>query len=467
MEQAQVSKQTLVHHSSSMSSYLPFPPNFSQALPSLPKMGGSVFKQSGLDTPRMPEHIYTYTCKRVENLLRKHFVCFGHATEAPAKENYGDVDIFVALPVDEGLWSGDETQNGALLSFLLGGKEWKHTQGSTAYHLALKWPEEEDLQKENKTKAAKPKENKTALTAINANVMDKNKYIQVDIQICPTIASFDWHIFFQAHGDLWSMLGGVIRPYGLTCNNTGLHIRIGEVEKQNKAQARVLMTDHPDLVLKYLGLDADAYGKPFKTRDALMAYVASCRFHDPMREISMRGKNEERVEKRKMYGAWSKEYLPAHKGDTPGRSVGMSRQDVIEDARKFFGDEFGKRLDEQKKKAVRNIEEDKLWAFIRGFPAAGADKTYTMKGMKREIKGSIEEVPERHRTGIEGVRQAFKDGRFEEVKRWAEECWKSVMERQKRVDEIKSRANLLEKKKKGEAAKKNSAQAFWPGADHL
>ncbi|KAK5241015.1 hypothetical protein LTR40_013455, partial [Exophiala xenobiotica] len=137
------------------------------------------------------------------------------------------------------------------------------------------------------------------------------------------------------------------------------------------------------------------------------------------------------------------------------------------DARKFFGDEFGKRLDEQEKKAVRDIEEDKLWAFIRGFPAAGADKTYTMKGMKREIKGSIEEVPERHRTGIEGVRQAFKDGRFEEVKRWAEECWKSVMERQKRVDEIKSRANLLEKKKKEEAAKKNSAQAFWPGADHL
>ncbi|KIW62078.1 hypothetical protein PV05_02129 [Exophiala xenobiotica] len=424
-------------------------------------MGGSVFKQSGLDTPRMPEHVYTYTCKRAEDLLRKHFLCFGHATEAPAKENYGDVDIFVALPVDEGLWSGDEARNGALLSFLLGGKEWKHTQGSTTYHVAVKWPGEDDFQKENKAKAAKPKDKKTELTAINTNVIDKNKYIQVDIQLCPTIASFDWHIFFQAHGDLWSILGGIIRPYGLTCNSTGLHLRIEEVEKHNKAQSRVLMTDHPDKVLKYLGLDADAYGKPFKSRDALMAYVASCRFHDPMREISMRGKNEERVEKRKMYAAWSKEYLPAHKGDTPGSSAGMSRQEVIKDARKFFGDEFGKRFEEQKKKAVREIKEEDLWTFIRSLPGVGADKadkTYTTKGMKREIKGKIEEVPERHRTGIEGVRQAFKDGRFDDVKRWAEECWRSVMERQKRVDEMKSRANLLEKKKK-DAAEKNGAQA--------
>ena len=51
-------------------------------------------------------------------------------------------------------------------------------------------------------------------------------------------------LFRHAHADLWSILGTLIRPYGLTINHTGLHLRIPHLESLHKARAAVHLTPH-------------------------------------------------------------------------------------------------------------------------------------------------------------------------------------------------------------------------------
>ncbi len=229
------------------------------------------------------------------------------------------------------------------------------------------------------------------------------KYIQVDIHIYANEAAYKWHLFHEAHGDLWNMLGGIIRPLGLTCATNGLHLRIKEVEPYNKLQSRVKMTDDPARVLDYLGLDSDQYWTPFMSWDDMMAYAATCRFHDPGRWRSrdkQEGEAEEhadlteetkdgdglkkvegglteddapklkhndraRAAKRPAFHYWIDTYLPAYLDDTPGKNAHMTREEVIEDAKKFFGDLFTSQFEDRRTRWTRQVKVDKMWSELR------------------------------------------------------------------------------------------------------
>lgn len=438
-------------------------------------MGGSAFSPEGLSTPRMPPHVYTSALSRVKDLLQPHFKHVGSALEAPEKTSHGDVDILVAEQVDQ-----TESITGEFLIETLGAEKWKTTRGSSTFHLAVRWPQE--FEEEEDSVAKEPsvpskegeaddyyEKEEVLLTKVAdlglttpapTNKPSSQKYIQVDVHLCPTPEYFHWHLFFQAHGDLWNILGGIIRRHGLTASSKGLSLRIAEVELHNKEQARVLMTDDPTTVLEYLSLDPEKYWRPFTSWDAMMSYAASCRFHDPARwkdrmpedtKKDMKANDRQRASKRPAFGYWIDTYLPEHVDDEAGQDARFSRDDVVEDAKRFFGPEFAARFEARKTKMIRLINVDTLWSEIRkGLPLEGVEIGVVMKGMKREIVGQQggEDNDEDKVSTVEEVRKAFREDRFDDVLDWAKTNWKQVGERQKARDREKSRLHLMEKIKR-------------------
>ncbi|KIX93927.1 uncharacterized protein Z520_10264 [Fonsecaea multimorphosa CBS 102226] len=477
-------------------------------------MGGSVFKPEGLSTPRMPPKVYNSVLAHTEELLRAHFKLVGHAIEAPAKSSHGDIDILVAEPFDRNVAASRDI--GHFLADLLKAEKWKKMRGTSTYHFALVWPKEfeDQLVIERETKLvpsgdgsgqeetdepfSDQKEQNT--TSMNGNInpnsftMDAarissttidgsaspslpmplsstQKYIQVDISLMPNPHYFLWHTFMQAHGDLWQMLGGVLRRFGISLTSKGLFLKIAEVEMHNKEQSKVLMTNDPDTVLDFVGLDRERYWQAFGSWEEMMDYVASCRLHDPGRwkhwtkpdedegeaeikeEIgtgagSLKSNDRRRAAKRPLFAYWIEQYLPANVDRPPGKSAFLTREAVVEDAKEYFGVGFATSFEERKKKMVRQIGVDKLWADIRkSLPIEGTEIGYVMKGMKREIAGRREEQPAQleRLDGSDEVRMAFEAGRFDDVLKWATLNWNEIGQRQKRLDQEISRVHLLEK----------------------
>ncbi|KIW94605.1 uncharacterized protein Z519_04581 [Cladophialophora bantiana CBS 173.52] len=491
-------------------------------------MGGSVFSADGLYTPRMPPKVYESVLSRTQELLRAHFKLVGHALEAPAKTSHGDIDIIVAEPMDRTVTS--EHRVGDFLAKLLGAEKWKKMAGNSTCSLALRWPKEFEDQfvtegdlsggshggelgegeldghlsdQEERTKTpmkenanpsqTAPDRAATSSTTIYPSTSSSlptplnpiSKHIQLDITITPTPAYFHWHMFLRAHGDFWQMLGMIVRRFGLTPASKGLCLRIAEVEKHNKEQARVLMTSDPDTVLDYLGLDKERYWRMFGSLDEMMDYLSSCRFHDPGRwrdrtkhveegeeaettegsvtsRALLKANDRQRVAKRPVFAYWFETYLPAHIDDPPGKSALLTREDVVEDAKKSFGADFATRFEERKRKMVRQIQVDMLWAQIRkNLPIEGPEIGYVMKGMKREIVGKREEQPPglEKLKGTDEVRMAYQAGRFDEVLEWAAAKWSEVGQRQKKLEQENSRVHLLEKVKRDGQQEKGRKKA--------
>lgn len=106
---------------------------------------------------------------------------------------------------------------------------------------------------------------------------EADKYIQIDIHISPSKKAFDWEMFHAAHGDLWNIIGSTIRQFGITVNNTGMYLRIPEIEALDKKKAMVFLTDDSNAILEFLGLDAERWWKPFQNQEELFEYAVSCR----------------------------------------------------------------------------------------------------------------------------------------------------------------------------------------------
>jgi hypothetical protein len=475
-------------------------------------MGGLVFASDGLSTPRMPPRVYHAALVKVEELLRAHYKVVGHALEAPAKTSYGDLDVLVAEPAGRQISQGQAT--GKFLAGLLAAKTWKRMSGSSTYHVALPWPEEfqdavsesictqhtvslsDLLDVSDTTERANEATNPTSAidlqlpSAISSetnprpvkcpcqlSALPSESYIQVDINIMPTLAYFNWHMFYQAHGDLWNMLGGIIRRFGFTVSTKGLSLRIAEVEKHNKEQARVLATSDPNTVLEYMGLDKERYWRHFDSWDDMLAYAASCRFHNPAR-WKLRDRHQEdddadskpdgakeaeagersivkllkhndrqRAAKRPLFGYWIETYLPEHVDDAPGKSAHLTREEVLEDAKQFFGPEFAQKFEDRRTKMVRQIGMDKLWADIRkGLPVEGTEIGYIMKGMKLFLAGQHgNATSDESLNGLQDARKAFEETRFDDVLEWARVNWKEVGNRQKKLNQEQSRAHFREK----------------------
>ncbi|KAK0386993.1 hypothetical protein NLU13_5307 [Sarocladium strictum] len=216
-------------------------------------MGGSAFTGGvdPLDTPRMPPHVYEAVKARCSAKLRELFICVASPIEGPGKIDHGDIDILVAWPKVS--FSDKNTALNAVKTALQA-KRAILAMGDTSANFAIPWPED------------------------HGEYATQSRFIQVDVKICDTLQSLQWLLFKHAHGDVWSILGSVIRPYGLTIDEQALYIRIPEIEDVNRKRSRVFLTSEPVEILHFLGLPVSrSWEEPFGSRWELFEYTALCR----------------------------------------------------------------------------------------------------------------------------------------------------------------------------------------------
>lgn len=126
---------------------------------------------------------------------------------------------------------------------------------------------------------------------------------------------------------MWNILGTVIRPYGLTATEEGLHIRIPDMEDLDKKKARVFLTKSPTEARKFLIKgNQDDWTECFASIDALFAYAARCKLypvwlaHENARlqeqqatntKATLKSNDRKRMRSRHVFARWIDEHVPA------------------------------------------------------------------------------------------------------------------------------------------------------------
>ncbi|KAF9773033.1 hypothetical protein IL306_009214 [Fusarium sp. DS 682] len=142
-------------------------------------------------------------------------------------------------------------------------------------------------------------------------------YIQVDVRYCLTVKQAKYLRFFQSHGDMWQILGSIIRPFGLTVDDKGLWIRVPEGELINRKKAKVHLTSKPDQILKFLELPVAEYWRPFSSNEAMFEYIAKCPMFSVPRHCTFEeqiglgtANDRRRMAQRPAYREWVQEFKP-------------------------------------------------------------------------------------------------------------------------------------------------------------
>ncbi|KAI0011577.1 hypothetical protein F4779DRAFT_636457 [Xylariaceae sp. FL0662B] len=344
-------------------------------------MGGLAFAsgENPLYTPRMPATVYNEVRDRCHAKLRELFVVVATPIPGPAKTDYGDIDIFmtwerqILFPCSSTTTTAINNENHQhqpqdlleAAAQLLKAERTKREQPGVMT-LAIPWPDDLlPFDEEYEDAQAANGDNSSGSIAINVATppptrQPRQRFIQVDAHLSQSLEQLQWMLFKQAHGDLWNILGSTIRPFGLTVDGTGLHVRIPEIEARNRRQARVLLTADPAAVLAFLDLDAAGgqWQEPFATADAVFEYAASCRLFwvRPEEEEnqdgasgdgdgeeqtggaigreSLKSNDRRRMNQRPLFRRWMEEFLPGCRAR--GRFVqprdGATRDSVREEA---------------------------------------------------------------------------------------------------------------------------------------
>ena len=167
-------------------------------------------------------------------------------------------------------------------------------------------------------------------------------YVQVDVSVLPA-AEFAWHFFMHCHGDFWNMLGPSLRRIGLVLSDLGFCVTHPDIEKHDRRRARIVLSQQPDVVLAFLGLDPAIYwgreqreevplggeyssafdtapsqsklsGRPFLTEADLFTFVCSSPFFDPSayagRIGTLKANDRRRRQLRETYGRFCELWIP-------------------------------------------------------------------------------------------------------------------------------------------------------------
>ncbi|KAH6949930.1 hypothetical protein DER45DRAFT_85998 [Fusarium avenaceum] len=226
---------------------------------------------------------------------------------------------------------------------------------------------------ENADEALKKKNQSSPSTPDKpSNVPIKRKqrlYIQVDVTYCFDVRQAKYMRFFQSHGDIWQILGSTIRPMGLTVDNVGLWIRVPEIERVNKNQAKVWLTSKPTFILKFIGVSIPQYYRPFQSIEAMFEYVAkSPMFSVPPKDdkedkdvdlATMTHNDRKRMSARPVYRKWVTEFKPRCREQGLYSESVYTRETVKEKAfREFtieteYHERLRKYIYQEQKKAIR------------------------------------------------------------------------------------------------------------------
>ncbi|KAL8680075.1 MAG: hypothetical protein Q9186_003714 [Xanthomendoza sp. 1 TL-2023] len=232
--------------------------------------------------------------------------------EAPEKTSFGDIDLLVSGPRTEPLdiqWVGQALNAMRIL------------RCRPLYSLAVPRP---DLE---------------------------GSFVQLDVHVCKA-EDFEWRLFHQSHGDLWNLIGSSIRWFGLTVNDTGLHLRIREIESKNRKKSMIFLTADPNEVLDFLGLEKIAYQKPFDTVKDMYEFACSCRLFWPeaYHKSDLKANDRKRMAKRHLYEQFVEDFVPKRQSTVRSSedATKPSREEVFAEALETFSkrEEFETRLRE-------------------------------------------------------------------------------------------------------------------------
>jgi hypothetical protein len=303
----------------------------------------------------MPPAVYTFVRDQCRRKLRELYVCVATPIEGPAKKDYGDVDILVCLErravfpenivdltIQQPRWGRDIlTQVGKQL----GAAHINYLPGNRSANFALPWPE-------HLLPATEPRQ--AHGTASSPEQQSAPLHVQVDISIDASVDEMQWHLFKHAHGDIWHLIGVMIRPLGLTVDEEALWMRIPEIEWVDKKKAKVKLSSEPVEVLDFLGLSGrgytetnmkepspevkrsvssavadddgsrllcEAWSQPFATVEDLFWYLTTCHWFfetrpAPIKAESIEGatvlraNDRRRLNSRPLFAKWIKEFIP-------------------------------------------------------------------------------------------------------------------------------------------------------------
>ncbi len=119
----------------------------------------------------------------------------------------------------------------------------------------------------------------------------KNIYFQIDLIKSQNIAM---DLFYFSYGDLGSILGRIIKHYGLTFGNAGLWINIEKatidlylknhdkkIEHISNVNKPIILTENPEEICVYLGLDYKKWLNGFSNNLEIYEFIIKCTFFNP------------------------------------------------------------------------------------------------------------------------------------------------------------------------------------------
>ncbi|KAI7764566.1 hypothetical protein LZL87_003771 [Fusarium oxysporum] len=228
-------------------------------------------------------------------------------------------------------------------------------------------------------------------------------FIQVDVRYCLSKKQAKYLRFFQSHGDLWQILGSIIRPYGLTVDDKGLHIRVPEGELINRKKAKVLLTSKPDDILMFLGLPVAEYWRPFATTKAMFEYITKCpmfslpRYSTFEEEMGLGTANDRRrMASRPVYREWTQEFKPRLREKGLYFENSLTRDEIREKAFNTFPieSEYHTRVQgfirDQQRQALRKYIKSQVPGAEDNNPEAVKRRSKTIKAMSAIVLDGID-----------------------------------------------------------------------------
>lgn len=247
-------------------------------------------------------------------------------------------------------------------------------------------------------------------------------HIQLDVQRCETVHRFNWMLFFNSLGDFWNILGTALRRYGLTANDHGLHLRVRDIETENKQYALISLTSDPGDIFEFLGLDVKEFNKGWSTLEEMYVFLERHRFfgrdsytrvhhlddsHSSIRNGANGGggtKEKKRIETRAGYRQFVDEFLPLWQ-DVGRKRV--RREEVLELVLKRWGKrgEYKKKMNEWR----RYMDEKPVKEKIRE-KGIVMEMRWAEAWVNWQETGRIEKVKKAKQTDGTNVLATYKNG---------------------------------------------------------
>lgn len=208
---------------------------------------------------------------------------------------------------------------------------------------------------------------------------------KLDIHTCKP-GLFQWETIIYTHGDLWRILGSAANRQGFTINDTGLHLRIAEIEQTHAKEALLRLTSSPEQMMAFLGLDADRFMEGFADLNEVFLWASSSRLFRRRCFEKQVEKSQGKKAERPMYLAFITHWLPQHpEVGVSGDDDPLNRKDLVQEALETFDKqlEHNGMLEYHRKRLLR----DAMWRSIaRILPVGGKELGQAMIALKAQLR---------------------------------------------------------------------------------